>query len=70
VSSRCRQEGLAGHILLLLEEDTLWQRFSAAGQSRVRTLFDLQKQSRVLEEIYEQVLLRVLEKRKLSKVVS
>lgn len=49
-------EELAKHILLLIEEDTLWHRFSKAGPSRVRALFDLQKQTSVLEEIYEQVL--------------
>ncbi len=49
-------EELAKHILLLLEEDTLWHRFSKAGQSRVRTLFNLQKQTAVLEEVYQQVL--------------
>lgn len=47
---------LAKHILLLLEEDTLWHRFSNAGQRRVRTLFNLQKQTAALEEIYQQVL--------------
>lgn len=49
-------QDLAKHILLLLEEDTLWHRFSEAGPSRVRALFDLQKQTNVLEDIYEQVL--------------
>lgn len=49
-------EELANHILLLLNDDTLWHRFSKAGPSRVRTLFNLQKQTGVLEEIYEQVL--------------
>lgn len=49
-------EELAKYILLLLEEDTLWHRFSKAGQSRVRSLFNLQKQTAALEEIYQQVL--------------
>lgn len=49
-------EELAKHILLLLEDDTLWHRFSESGPSRVRALFNLQKQTGLLEEIYEQVL--------------
>ena len=49
-------EELAKHILLLLEDDNLWHRFSEFGPRRVRALFDLQKQTGVLEEIYEQVL--------------
>ncbi len=49
-------EELAKHILLLLEEDNLWHRFSEFGPRRVRALFDLQKQTGALEEIYEQVL--------------
>lgn len=47
---------LAKHILLLLEDDTLWHRFSKAGQNRVSALFNLQKQTGVLEEIYEHIL--------------
>lgn len=49
-------EKLAKHILLLLEEDNTWHRFSEFGLRRVRALFDLQKQTSVLEEIYKQVL--------------
>lgn len=49
-------EKLAQYILLLFEQDTLWQRFSEAGQSRVRTMFNSQQQTGVLEEIYKQVL--------------
>lgn len=49
-------EKLAQYILLLFEEDNLWNRFSEFGQSRVRTLFDLKKQTSALEDIYEQVL--------------
>lgn len=44
---------LALHLLLLLEDNDLWQRFSRAGQERVRLLFDLKKQTRALEEIYD-----------------
>lgn len=51
-------EELAKYILLLLEEDTLWHRFSETGMSRVRALFNLQRQTGVLEEIYKQVLSR------------
>jgi glycosyltransferase involved in cell wall biosynthesis len=49
-------EGIAEHILLLLKNDALWHRFSTAGQRRVRALFDLQKQTSVLEELYAQLL--------------
>lgn len=49
-------EGLAKYILLLLEDDMLWHRFREAGQSRVRTLFNLQKQTSALEDLYKQVL--------------
>lgn len=49
-------EKLAKHILLLLEEDTLWHRFSESGPRRVRALFDLQKQTIILKEIYKYVL--------------
>lgn len=52
-------EGLAKSILLLLEDDTLWHRFREAGQRRVRTLFNLQKQTKALEDIYKQVLGKV-----------
>jgi hypothetical protein len=41
---------------VLIEDDTLWHRFSKAGQNRVGALFNLQKQTRVLEDIYEHVL--------------
>lgn len=47
---------LAEYILQLLKEPTLWQRFSLNGQERVRKLFDLRKQTQVLEGIYEAVL--------------
>lgn len=49
-------ERLADNILRLLGEETLWERFSEAGQARVRTLFDLRRQTRLLEEIYGRVL--------------
>lgn len=49
-------EELAKHIILLLKDDNLWHRFSKAGAHRVNNLFNLQKQTRVLEDIYGQVL--------------
>lgn len=49
-------EGLADNILLLLGKDALWRRFSEAGQARVRSFFDLRRQTSMLEEIYERVL--------------
>lgn len=49
-------QGLAKYILSLLEDDGLWQRFSVAGQRRVRALFDLKKQTHALEEIYKLVI--------------
>lgn len=49
-------ERLANDILLLLGEDALWRRFSEAGQNRVRTSFDLRRQTGLLEEIYGRVL--------------
>lgn len=49
-------EDLASHILLLLEEETLWHRFSENGQRRVHTLFNLHKQTSVLENLYQQIL--------------
>lgn len=49
-------EELGKHILLLIEDVELQHRFAQAGQQRVQALFDLQKQTYVLEEIYRQVL--------------
>lgn len=49
-------EELAKYILLLLNDSHLWSCFSEAGLNRVRNLFNLQKQSQTLEEIYKQVL--------------
>lgn len=46
-------EELAQNILLLFEDNTLWQRFSDTGQNRVRTLFNLRKQSHLLDQIYQ-----------------
>lgn len=51
---------LAEHILRLLNDPILWQRFSLNGQERVRDLFNLRKQTRVLEGIYQDSLRRNL----------
>lgn len=49
-------EGLAAYILRLLKDEELWQCFSQQGQKRVFTMFNLNNQTRVLEDIYETVL--------------
>jgi colanic acid/amylovoran biosynthesis glycosyltransferase len=49
-------EELAKHIMLLLKDDNLLHRFSKAGPHRVNNLFHLQKQTKLLEDIYAQVL--------------
>lgn len=48
-------EALAADILLLFSNEVLWRRLSEAGQRRVRDLFDLHRQTGLLEEIYSQV---------------
>ncbi|MBD1847786.1 glycosyltransferase [Cyanobacteria bacterium FACHB-63] len=47
---------LAHHIAKLLVDPDLWQRFSINGQERIRLHFDLHKQSRGLEDLYQAVL--------------
>jgi glycosyltransferase involved in cell wall biosynthesis len=49
---------LAEYLLLLLRRGDLWEQFSRAGRSRVERLFDLNKQTRILQEIYTEVALR------------
>ena len=49
--------GLAAHILHLLKDPILWQRFSLSGQERVRVNFNLRTQTQVLENLYQTVLL-------------
>jgi len=49
-------KGLADSMSLLFRNPQLWQRFSEAGRERVKRMFDLQKQARLLEEIYDGVL--------------
>ncbi|HLY62254.1 MAG TPA: glycosyltransferase [Terriglobia bacterium] len=46
-------EGLAASIQVLLQDPQLWVRFSQAGQSRVRKLFNIHTQANLLENIYE-----------------
>lgn len=51
-------QGLAENILELLRNEALWQRMSEAGQRRVHACFNLETQTRELEQIYESVLSR------------
>lgn len=46
---------IAEYIMRLLQDSTLWQTFSSNGQRRVRNTFDLHKQIKALEEIYQLV---------------
>jgi len=47
---------LAKYISKLLEDQALWQRFSLEGQERMRSHFDLSKQTQILEGLYQTVL--------------
>lgn len=47
---------IADYILQLLENPDLWQRFSQQGQERVKLYFDLHKQVRGLENLYQAIL--------------
>jgi colanic acid/amylovoran biosynthesis glycosyltransferase len=47
---------LASYILQLLKDEMLWQRFSTQSRERARSVFDIHKQARALEDIYEVVL--------------
>jgi colanic acid/amylovoran biosynthesis glycosyltransferase len=47
---------LARYIAQLLEDEDLWQRFSFRGIERIKLHFDLYKQIRGLEQIYQDVL--------------
>jgi glycosyltransferase involved in cell wall biosynthesis len=51
-------DALAERIVTLLEDAELWDRFSRAGVTRARTRFDLRTQSRKLEELYLERVLR------------
>jgi colanic acid/amylovoran biosynthesis glycosyltransferase len=48
-------EHLAASVVRLLQDSSLWNRFSQAGVDRVRTRFDLSAQSNELEKLYDQV---------------
>uniref|UniRef100_B8HLM7 Glycosyl transferase group 1 n=1 Tax=Cyanothece sp. (strain PCC 7425 / ATCC 29141) TaxID=395961 RepID=B8HLM7_CYAP4 len=47
---------LSTYLQHLLTDTDLWTQFSQAGQERVQTQFDLQKQTAQLEQLYQQVL--------------
>jgi colanic acid/amylovoran biosynthesis glycosyltransferase len=47
---------LAENIVTLLRNRSLWQQFSEAGKDRVARLFDLERQTAKLEEIYSEVI--------------
>ena len=47
---------LAANIARLLGDEALWQEMSRQAQDRVRSRFDLKRQSQILEEIYGAVL--------------
>lgn len=49
-------DALASKLLLLFSDRALWHRFSETGRARVKELFDIRKQTAVLEDIYESVL--------------
>jgi colanic acid/amylovoran biosynthesis glycosyltransferase len=49
------EEGLARNITMLFTDKYVWQRCSAAGVNRVRSQFNLRKQTAMLEEIYASV---------------
>ena len=46
-------DALASKLLLLLQDNGLWNRLSHAGQENARRLFDIRKQAAALENIYE-----------------
>jgi glycosyltransferase involved in cell wall biosynthesis len=48
--------GLAAALLVLLENDELWQRYSAAGRTRVVSQFNLLQQTERLENVFAQLL--------------
>jgi colanic acid/amylovoran biosynthesis glycosyltransferase len=47
---------LAEYILQLLKDPVLWQRLSYNGRQRVKNIFNLQKQTQALENIYQAVI--------------
>ncbi|MCC5634377.1 glycosyltransferase [Nostoc sp. CHAB 5844] len=51
-------QSLADYILQLFNDHVLWQNFSHNGQKRVNNLFNLQRQTQILENIYQAVINR------------
>lgn len=49
-------EALAKKLLILLQDEALWTRFSNAGRDRIGTMFNLGEQTSALENIYEHLL--------------
>jgi len=49
-------KGLAAALLVLLENDELWQRYSAAGRTRVVAQFNLLRQTERLENVFTHLL--------------
>jgi colanic acid/amylovoran biosynthesis glycosyltransferase len=49
-------KGLAAALLMLMENDELWQRYSAAGRNRVVAQFDLLRQTERLENVFSHLL--------------
>jgi colanic acid/amylovoran biosynthesis glycosyltransferase len=49
-------KGLAGALLLLIENNDVWRRYSAAGRKRVVDHFDLSQQTDRLEQVFEALL--------------
>jgi glycosyltransferase involved in cell wall biosynthesis len=49
-------EGLAANIQILLQNDAMRERMAEAGRQRVCSLFNLKKQTTLLEDLYGQVL--------------
>lgn len=47
---------LGDHLLRLLQNPELWQRFSVNGRDRVQAHFNRRQQTRVLEDVYQAVL--------------
>lgn len=47
---------LSKQILNLFLDPNLWQKFSLAGQQRIRTNFNLRRQNQLLEQIYQDVI--------------
>jgi glycosyltransferase involved in cell wall biosynthesis len=50
--------GLSQKIIHLLEDDDAWQIASEAGREYVKARFDVSEQTRILEDKYEDVIVR------------